>query len=426
MGKKSGAGVVPGFVCSGAKQSAKGRFTVLRAFQSLFARATVVLAVCGVALAGAATASAQQVTQDGSASVIATTDGFGGLDFYWQPIGGSQSFQSTHEQVAPDGTLSQQLYPKEPSIAVVGNETVIAAQGAQNNLVVYEQPIYAVPPGSGENGCCTGPWHADPNPFAGFGTTFSEPSIAALSNNTVVIAAQGLDNSLQFYWQTVGTTTWHAIQAAPTYSIAGDPQIAIVGGNPVIAALGDGNSRVDFWHENWRTSTWSSSPQWVADAYTNRDPAITATGNGVAIAAVTAHPGSSTPSNVNIGYYTEAIGSGSWTSQTVFPSTSNVWSSSTAPSLAQVGGSVVLTDMGEYFFDGCGGTPHSWWEPVGGSQWSNPQEVDCYDYNSISPASIAQVGSSAVVFDPDQNGGEFYWEGIGSSTWSRPQIIAGP
>jgi hypothetical protein len=407
---------------------------VLRVYKYLLARAAVVLAVCGIGLAGVATASAQQVTQDGNATVIAAIDEFGGLDFYWQPIGGSQSFPSSFESVAPAGTLPHGSFQLEPSIAVAGDETVIAAQGANNNLVVYEQPIYAVRAGSGGNGCCSGPWHADPNPFAGDGTTFSEPSIAALGNNTILITAQGQDNSLQFYWQTVGTTTWHAIQAAPEYSVAnGAPQLAVVGGNPVIAAEGDGNSHIDFWHENWRTSTWSSSPQWVGNAL-GGPSSIAAIGNGVAIVA-TVWNVDSKPTFPDIGYFTEASGSSTWTTQTLFPPTlsseASVWANDGPPSLAEVGGSAVITDVGDDYVaayaDGCNYTDslYFWWEPVGGSSWSPPQIAACHA-GSGAMASVAQVGSAAVIFDPDQNGGDFYWEGIGSSTWSQPQSIPGP
>ena len=72
--------------------------------------------------------------------------------------------------------------------------SVIAAQGADNSLMFYWQT----------NG--TAPWHAEQ--VAGPGTTFSAPSIAQVGDSSA-IAAQGRDGSLMFYWQTIGTAPWH-------------------------------------------------------------------------------------------------------------------------------------------------------------------------------------------------------------------------
>jgi len=43
---------------------------------------------------------------------------------------------------------------------------------------------------------------------AGQGTTYSSPSLAAIGNGSS-IAVQGLGNSLDFYWQAVGTRPWN-------------------------------------------------------------------------------------------------------------------------------------------------------------------------------------------------------------------------
>ena len=73
------------------------------------------------------------------------------LMFYWQPIG-SQGWNT--EQVAGPGTIVEW-----PSVAQVGNSTVIAAAGSDNSLLFYWQPI-------GSQG-----WN--PEQVAGPGTTFS-------------------------------------------------------------------------------------------------------------------------------------------------------------------------------------------------------------------------------------------------------------
>jgi len=54
-----------------------------------------------------------------------------------------------------------------------------------------------------------------------------------------VIAAQGPNNSLVFYWQAIGSTTWNPVQAVAgpgtTFSA---PSVAQVGNSSVIAAQG--------------------------------------------------------------------------------------------------------------------------------------------------------------------------------------------
>ena len=44
--------------------------------------------------------------------------------------------------------------------------------------------------------------------MAGPDTTFSAPSVAQVGNSTV-IAAQGPGNSLQFNWQPIGSLQWN-------------------------------------------------------------------------------------------------------------------------------------------------------------------------------------------------------------------------
>ena len=137
--------------------------------------------------------SAPSVAQVGNQTVIAAQGPNDTLVFYWQPIG---SGTWNPEQVAGPGTTSS-----APSVAQVGNQTVIAAQGPNDTLVFYWQPI-----GSGT-------WN--PEQVAGPGTTSSAPSVAHVGNQTV-IAAQGPNDSLAFYWQPIGSGTWNPEQVGGT------------------------------------------------------------------------------------------------------------------------------------------------------------------------------------------------------------------
>ena len=86
-----------------------------------------------------------------------------------------------------------------PSVAQVGDSSVIAAQGPDNSLLFYWQPI--------------GSQQWNPEQVAGPGTTASAPSVAQVGNSTV-IAAAAPDGSLQFYWQPIGSEQWNPEQVA--------------------------------------------------------------------------------------------------------------------------------------------------------------------------------------------------------------------
>jgi hypothetical protein len=143
------------------------------------------------------TCSGPSVAQVGDSSVIAVQgnqagpsmpgqgDGDNFLVFFWQPIGSQQWNQEI--VTSPRTTFSA------PSVAQVGDSTVIAVQGPVNSLQVYWQPI-----GSQQ-------WNQES--VAGYGTTFSAPSVAQVGNSTV-IAVQGPGNSLQFHWQPIGSQVW--------------------------------------------------------------------------------------------------------------------------------------------------------------------------------------------------------------------------
>ena len=72
---------------------------------------------------------------------------------------------------------------------------------------------------------------------------------------TSVIAAQGPNDSLVFYWQTVGSLQWNLEQVAGPGTCFSAPSVAQVGGQTVIAALGSNDSLVFYWQT-------SGSGQW--------------------------------------------------------------------------------------------------------------------------------------------------------------------
>ena len=179
-----------------------------------------------------------QVAQVGSSSVIAVEGPGGSLLYYWQPIGSQQWNQEIVLRPGSGFTCSG------PSVAQVGDSSVIAVQGNQagpsmpgqgdgdNFLVFFWQPI-----GSQQ-------WNQES--VAGYGTTFSAPSVAQVGNSTV-IAVEGPDGQLQFYWQPIGSQQWNPeVVADPGWAFSA-PSVAQVGNSSVIAVEGPDGSVLFYW-----------------------------------------------------------------------------------------------------------------------------------------------------------------------------------
>ena len=103
-----------------------------------------------------------------------------------------------------------------------GNSTVIAVQGGDGSLLFYWQPI-----GSRQ-------WNREQVAD----TTLPALSVAQVGDSSV-IASQG-HQGLFFYWQTIGSGQWNPEQVTgpDIISGAGGPSVAQVGNSSVIAAIG--------------------------------------------------------------------------------------------------------------------------------------------------------------------------------------------
>ena len=175
------------------------------------------------------TVSAPAVTVGSDTQITATSPaGTGTVDVtVTTPAGTSQPVTA--------GQFSY-LAVTSPSVAQVGNLIVIAAQGPGGSLWSYSQAS-----GFGAQ------WNAEQ--VAPAGTISSAPSVAQVvgSNATLaVIAAQGPDDSLVFYWQVIGSGQWNPQQVVAAANTTGSaPSVAQVGGAGgyvVIAAQGPDGS----------------------------------------------------------------------------------------------------------------------------------------------------------------------------------------
>ena len=171
----------------------RGRNWLASAIRSRKLAKLTLAAAVGAAIIGPATAaSAREVAQVGTSSVIAVQGPHHSLLFYWQTIGGVPWHP---EVVSGPGTAYS-----APSVAQVGSSSVIAVEGPHHSLLFFWQTIGTVP------------WH--PELVAGFGSTFSAPTVTQVGSSSV-ITAQGLFHSQKFYWQAIGGVPWHPELVAP-------------------------------------------------------------------------------------------------------------------------------------------------------------------------------------------------------------------
>ena len=124
---------------------------------------------------------------------------------------------------------------------------MIAAQGDDGSLQFYWQPI------GGRQ------WNREQVA----GTTLPALSVAQVGDSSV-IAAQG-HQGLFFYWQTIGSGQWNPEQVTgpDIISGAGGPSVAQVGNSSVIAAIGLDESLLFYW-QTIGTGQWN--PEVVAPA----------------------------------------------------------------------------------------------------------------------------------------------------------------
>jgi hypothetical protein len=165
-----------------------------------------------------------------TSSAIAGTGTDNSLLFFWQAVGKTDWHS---EEVDGPGTIA---WYTVPSVAQVGDSVVIAATGSDQSVLFYWQTIG------------TTDWYREivDGPGTISAHHFSAPSVAQVGDSSV-IAAQGADDSLMFYWQTIGTAPWNAEQVAGPVTSMGPPAVAQVGRSSVIASRATGAIALFFW-----------------------------------------------------------------------------------------------------------------------------------------------------------------------------------
>ena len=141
---------------------------------------------------------------------------------------------------------------------------------------------------------------------AGSQTSYSGPSIMQ-DGAGVVIAEQGADNSLDFFWAASVGSRWHPETVAGPRTTFSSPALTVNGASVNIAAEGPGGSLDFYWAANG-TPTWTreivAGPGAIASA-----PAITANDGSVNVAAILAAGG--------LGFYWAVNGTAAWHLETL-------------------------------------------------------------------------------------------------------------
>ena len=234
------------------------------------------------------------LAQVGKSAVIAARGPGGVIDFYYQPWGSPT--WSKPQQVTGAASGSPAGPYSDPSVAQVGDATVIAAQGPGASLYMFWQQI-----GSRV-------WHAQK--VAGAKSTYTVPSVAQVGNSTVIAA--GSTNTVYTYTQKIGTTGW---TPDPVYNSANgvaDPSVAQVGNSVVVVDSVDAvsargavtTSMKAFW-QTIGARTWTPqqvTPQGPFNG--GSDPSVAQVGNSAVIGVAL--------SGGNGLFYYEPIGKTPW------------------------------------------------------------------------------------------------------------------
>ena len=212
------------------------------------------------AVAGPGTTfSAPSLAQINDQACIAVQGPENGLDFYWQPIGGS-GWPGTIWNPVPVAGPNTTFSP--PSLAQIGNAAAIAAEGLDSKLKFYSQL-----PGAP---ALWSPETVDDGPAA-----YSAPSLAQIGDSAC-IAVRVPGNALNFYWQPISGarqtgTRWNLESVARPNTTFSAPSLAQIGNSACVIAQGPADS-INFYWQTIGTKSWQ--PQTVASSATEQSGSL--------------------------------------------------------------------------------------------------------------------------------------------------------
>lgn len=240
------------------------------------------------------------------------------------------------------------------------------------------------------------------------GSIYSAPSMAR-DTTANVIAAQGPNNRLNFYWNVIGDPTWHPSVAAGPGTTFSAPAVARGSGASVIAAQGPNNSLDFYWNFNGDPTWYRSVVAGPGSAFSA--PAIVRTADSTLIAV-------QGPSN-SLYFYYNHNGDPVWHPTMV----GGVGTTFSAPSMADNGTATVIAAQGNRnsldFYWATDGT--SIWHPVvvagANTTFSAP--------SIASTAATTKIAAEGLDSQGHLGGLSYYWATNGTPTWHTVQIPGG-
>ncbi len=286
------------------------------------------------------------------------------------------------------------------TVAANGSSSLVAAEGPNHSLSFWWQ--------GSAGGTFNREQVARPN------TTYSAPAMV-FTDNKAIIAVEGPNHSLDAYWEAIGKATWHkqVVAGAGTTYIA--PSITGIsppgGGTGGVDIVGWGPSNsLDFYYQINGAPAWHAEQ--VAGAQTTFGrPSVTQVDDSTVIAT----EGTSN----SLDFYWQTLGTQPWHREVV----AGAGTTFTAPTIAAVVPGEGKQDQADIVTEGPHNTLTSFTQTEGQRSWEH-QQVGVLASTYSSP-SVVQVGGSMVASAIGPNNGlDFYWKPIGGTGWN-PESVNG-
>ena len=207
-----------------------------------------------------------------SQPAIAGADGYG----YAVACQGPNNRLNVYEELGTMGWTSDPvpgtgIAYSAPAATIFDGKLWVFVEGPNNSLDLYWQTLGSTV------------W-SSAVAIAGTGTTFTAPAVTTTAGG-LNVATEGPSNTLDFYWESTGSFTFHLEQVASSGTESA-PSIASQYGKTWITAEGTGNDLDVYW-QTQDQSTWNPISTSAADGDIFSTPVITdtPTGPGLAVAA---------------------------------------------------------------------------------------------------------------------------------------------
>jgi hypothetical protein len=339
-----------------------------------------------------------KITFTGSLLTIAATDTHGDLYYFWQKAGTTK----WHKQLVGAGGRGQ-AYSK-PSIAWIGSGVVIVALDHAGDLVAYTQHSAS--------------WKRKVVARAS-GHKFQAPSVAAVPDNSILIAAARDGQMVSFELES-GQSTW--ARQTVGYGTFGTPSITTCYDSlisrflAVITATSGGT--LDFWWERLDNVGWhQETVATPGPSGSYAGGSVTATTSELIITAAT--------TGGTVDTWSQSIGGSGWSEQTVATAGSNRYSHPVIAWTGLVGGGslsyfvvTATTQTGKLAY---------WWEQDGLTSW-NPETVAAAGKHAAYANPAVQVtGTSVIITAINTKPGDvyFWYQKYTSTPWHKQLVAAG-